>query len=516
MTLIAGIAIIYPSLNYIPFIAAGDHGRDFYAYEATMNGARPYIDYWWVYGPLMPYVYALFFKMIGVSMLSLTYAKGIILLVSGLLIFSSLTLATGPVIAFLTSLWFYIFQPDFFYTFNHWGGVLLSLMIMYFIFRYIFLSDKRSPYLALFFSFLLCFVKINIGFVVLILLLIAVKSIDITKGTKAGKPFYFLAFFLFLPLVLLTYSVFINGLPFYAIRQCFPYLDTDQPHNTSIFIALSNLAVRTVNDFSKIRPELFVNILFVLSILLSLKDLFIGKIKRNPDIYLALFTLGSAYVLFLHEYLKSGTMYRTFWASPFAFMFIFVMIHNGTIKFKKAHKTVLYIIILLVIIASWIPIRQKIKSQKTDMNYWAHPKVKVFFTNEKEWKETVTATTDYLQENLTEAETFFALPYDPLFYFLTSKNSPTRQLIFFNHINIPKEQEDLIIADLENKKIQLIVISNHAVADGAAMGIFGVTYCPLLSKYINENFKIVKKFGVWDRSSGWIKNYGTMILKRND
>ena len=62
LTLIGGILIYFPAHNYQPLLAQGDHGRDLYAFDQTIHGAKPYRDYWWVYGPLMPYYYALFFK----------------------------------------------------------------------------------------------------------------------------------------------------------------------------------------------------------------------------------------------------------------------------------------------------------------------------------------------------------------------------------------------------------------------------------------------------------------------
>ena len=55
------------------------------------------------------------------------------------------------------------------------------------------------------------------------------------------------------------------------------------------------------------------------------------------------------------------------------------------------------------------------------------------------------------KENLKENELFFSAPYSPIYYYLTEKRSPTRQTIFFDHINIPKKQEKKIVSDLKNK-----------------------------------------------------------------
>ena len=65
LTLLTAGVILYPTINYQPWLASGDHGRDLYCFKATLDGAVPYRDYWWVYGPIMPYYYAVFLKFFG-------------------------------------------------------------------------------------------------------------------------------------------------------------------------------------------------------------------------------------------------------------------------------------------------------------------------------------------------------------------------------------------------------------------------------------------------------------------
>jgi len=109
---------------------------------------------------------------------------------------------------------------------------------------------------------------------------------------------------------------------------------------------------------------------------------------------------------------------------------------------------------------------------------------------------------------------FFALPYEPVYYFLSGKKSPTRQLIFFAHINIPNEQEEKIIRDLEKNKVNWIVLSNRSHSNQVGLGQMGIDYCPLIDKYIKDNFLIVAEFGDWVNPPGWIEHHGTRILKR--
>ena len=119
LTLFAGVFILYPFLDYQSIMATGDHGRDLYAARAALEGRVPYRDYWWVYGPLMPYYYALFFKSLGVHVPALLTGKALLSLVSALLIYGTLLTATvTPLLALIGALWFLVFPPDFFISFG--------------------------------------------------------------------------------------------------------------------------------------------------------------------------------------------------------------------------------------------------------------------------------------------------------------------------------------------------------------------------------------------------------------
>ena len=91
--------------------------------------------------------------------------------------------------------------------------------------------------------------------------------------------------------------------------------------------------------------------------------------------------------------------------------------------------------------------------------------------------------TDFLNTTLKKDDLFFALPYDCLYYYLTGKESPTRQLIFFDHIKIPPEQEISVIRELEKNRIGYVLMSNRIISNETGLGIFGKTYCPLWPIY---------------------------------
>jgi len=88
LTLWAGLFVIVPTLDYEPILTQGDHGRDLYCFKKTFEGATPYRDYWWQYGPLMPYYYSVFFKIFGVSIQSVLIGRAVLVFLSGMGIYA--------------------------------------------------------------------------------------------------------------------------------------------------------------------------------------------------------------------------------------------------------------------------------------------------------------------------------------------------------------------------------------------------------------------------------------------
>jgi len=141
-------------------------------------------------------------------------------------------------------------------------------------------------------------------------------------------------------------------------------------------------------------------------------------------------------------------------------------------------------------------------------------KTDIFIGGSPDWTATALQTTWFLKKNLAPQETFFALPYDIIYYFLTERKSPTLETVFFDYMNVPEKEERHIIVELEKKKINYVLLSNRIAAKEEGLGTFGKTYCPLLADYINKNFVVVKTFGDWVNEPGWAWNYGTKVLKR--
>lgn len=163
LTVVVGAAILAPYVGYQDVLDQSDRGRDLYCFKKTMDGATVYRDYWWIYGPAMPYYYSLFYRAMGVSVRSVLAGQCVLLLLCGVLIFLTAALFVSPGCACLASVVFWVYYPDFPHTYVYTGAVACMLLALYFLVRYI-----RRPGLP---SLLLCaaaaavagMVKLNIG-----------------------------------------------------------------------------------------------------------------------------------------------------------------------------------------------------------------------------------------------------------------------------------------------------------------------------------------------------------------
>ncbi|MDA2934774.1 hypothetical protein MYX82_10595, partial [Acidobacteria bacterium AH-259-D05] len=519
LTFITSIIVLSPYMNYHGLIAPGDHGRDFYAYEQTMNGKVPYLDYWWVYGPVMPYYYATFLRILGVNIVTILVGKILLKIVAGLSFYFGLRAIIHPAFAYLASSWFLVFHQDFFFTHNHAGGIMLIVGCACCLLHYIREENVLYLWWGLIFALTLAFVKVNFGYAALVILALSTFIIDLTrkqKPTRSKKLFYILAIFALPLLIIGIYWLIIRGLPIYEIRQVFPYLEADHPYNVSLWNALQQFAQKQWEYATSNWASIAFSTLIISSTIRTLYLLIAKKLDPSKErmIGLSLIVLSIFYIANLHEFLKSGVSYRTIWSEPLGMMLSFIVIYTATFTWPNRWRTCLWISIFCLISWGFYSNMVTVREVKKANRYLSHPRAKVYLANRDRWIKTVDETTDFLSRTLKEDELFFALPYDPLYYYLTHKESPTRQLIFFDHINIPEEQERKIISELEQKNVAYILISSRQNSDEHGLGVFGQTYCPLIAQYIDANFEPIAQFGDWQNPPGWAWNHGTVIFKR--
>lgn len=505
LTIIGGVIIFYPYINFQDFLAQGDHGRDLYAAEAVLRGEIPYKNFWWDYGPLMPYYYALFFKFFGIQITSILLGKMLLNIACGVFCFLAVSEIFFPSAAFAVALWLMCFQQDFFFTYNHIGGIALIVACIWMHLACIRQDSKASAYTALAFVFLLGLVKINFGLIALLMTILTVNVFG-----KAKRSFYLAGLFLSLAWAAI-YCQMTHGLTVAEIRQCFPYLKGDEPYNhLSLFQTMPMLFHQYLHQM-QMAPELY-----AIALIISICLMRIAQSRPNKEdlfliVYAALF-----YLLNLNEYIVSGVFYRSFWAQPPGILLCAFLILMALNKCRPSFKKAFWAVFILICLLHIKQNDDEIKAFRTPAHFLDLPKTHIYIKNDPHWIQTVEQTTLFLDKTLGSKDTFLAMPYDCLYYYLTDKRSPTRQLIIFEHIKIPAEQERGIISQLTDKRVRFILISSRQSTAEPGHGIFGKTYCPTLYNFIRDNYYPIGRFGEWIMPSGWIRNHGTMLLKLKD
>ncbi|MBF0122197.1 MAG: hypothetical protein HQL21_02165 [Candidatus Omnitrophica bacterium] len=519
LTLIAGTLILIPFISFQNMLSQGDHGRDLYAAERILRGDAPYKDYWWCYGPLMPYYYALFMKFLGVNIQSVLIGKTLLSLVSGIFIFLTLRILWGSLAGFSGALWFFLFQRDFFYTYNHAGGIFIITAILTCIAQYLVTQKNRWIWLSLFGIFILSFVKLNFGAVTLVILVLTTLLTDRAYGIQFNtrKALFYSFIVLALPLIIFFfYWPLIHNLTSYELSQCFPYSKEYWQYQITPWQSLENLLRSIITNLQTNPIDLCFGGIVLFSGTQLLRHILLKEFNKEKTrlIFLTLSIFSVYYLLTLHEYIASGTFYQTFWAQPVTILLMFSIIAASLERASQHRAMIFWGCILVMCIIGYqnqIKMISMFYKQKQCLDI---PRGNIFIRNSPAWIATVKNTVSFIQKEIDPKESFLALPYEPLYYFLTQHKSPAWLLLFVQASHPTREQEERVLHDLERNHVNWVILSSRLSSREAGMGTLGKDYCPLIADYISRNFTPVAQFGDWTNPPGWAWNHGTVILKR--
>jgi len=533
LTLVAGCIILWPLSDFQSYLSQGDHGRDLYCFQKTMEGALPYQDYSWLFGPLMPYYYSLCYILGGISIQSVLFGQNLLILLTGILIFMACATslpATRPPgqagfpasVSFVCALWYWSFRgTEFFHTYNHIGGLLTLLITLYCTLAYIHKNRLVYVYAGFFSIFLLMLIRLNMGVTTLMAFVVSLLLTDFIQNNPqkiSRRRVYAILSLSVLTATGLIYWFLLHALPGYAIYQSFPYGKSQRTDFTPSIVDALVYAIKMIDSYFKATlAQAILGLLIAFSAIQSTILLVSNKWPRalRNNIILTFSSLFIFLVLSAHEFIASGVFYRLYWIFPLLFIIIFHLISTATRNI--ASPAIKFLILITLILPAFL----NIQNEHAIIQFFKDPahlihigKNKIYTTQSPEWIKTVTDTVDFIQANVAKDETILVLPFDPLYLFLSGRDSATRQLVFFEHINIPQEQEHKMIGEMNEEKANWAIVSSRSVSPEPGMGTFGETYCPLLAKYLKENFTPVAEFGNMSNNPGWAWNHSVRILKK--
>lgn len=528
LTVISAGYVLHPLQDFQYFLSPGDHGRELYCFKKAMDGALPYQDYSWLYGPLFLYYFAFFYHLFGVSIQSVLLGQNILILGISILIYLICSRFLSPAMAYICALWYLAYRGmEFFYSYHQSGGIFLILVVLFSVFEYIKKNNRFPLYTGFSSIFLLLLTRLNMGIAIFVAFLTALLVIDQSRNTLSVRPskkLYLLCSVLTLAPVALLYWWLLYPLPQYALGQTFPYSSSQLTINPINPVTPAKTILQLFSllfeNFNASWPRKILGLALLTSLLQTLTAAILRK-KETPskEMILAFISLFVFLLLTLHEFVRSGVFFRLNWAFPvlliiFAHLFSEFMRINSVKIFTPVIKTLTLVLFCCFIFRQIDDNHRFIASHKTPGRLLKTGTTNIYTTQDAQWFTTVDAALNYLRHNVPPGEKVFCLPHDSLYNFLSGHDAPTRQLAFFEHTMITPEQEQQTIHDLEKNRVEWAVISNRIESVEFGMGVFGTTHCRLLNDYLTEHFEVAAQFGNWNGPGGWGADHATAILKR--
>ena len=520
------LALLYlffwaPAIDVRASLSPGDMGKDLYSFWMTLEGKWPCRDYWWLYGPLMPLYYAFWFLVGGVNLWSANLGVAVLYFLMALSAYRALRLWVSPPLAFLSSLAFLSLEMG--WTFNHIGAFPFLFLSLYFLWKFFLTEEVKNSYFGTLALAGLALVKINIGIISFAAFFVSLLGYQLYakwRGRRASlrwKHFFLLPWVFGVP-VLSAYALLYAGLPWEWVNQCFVFKPEFRHFGNSPWTNFKYLVLRfLIWERSRLFWAGGFTILGGLAFLGLRKGRAAGvDSKKIPWVLgsLTLFGLANS-----AEYLKmEGLIYRfDFWLFPILVLLAGLGGEWASRLFSRNTKRILGALLFFLIL--WTPFKnlREALAWRVPERYLDLPQGRVYVGGPVTYPSVLNEGVRFIREHTTPGEEILAVPYDPLYCFLSGRRHAVRELIFMEHMRFSEKQEETIIAQMEAKQVPLVLLSNRYQSKEGGVGHFGKTHCQKLAAYISEHYKEARTFGPWgedELQSHAIKIFLRKNLKR--
>ncbi len=402
-----------------------DMGRDLYVSLRVMRGDLYLRDFDYPYGFLMPYIFSMFYGLLGVSIRSFNIGWMVMQILVVVSTFITARLILPKLYSFVCAsfllLAYYALpgnEP------NHIGGQLFGIISLYLLLKY-FLGKPKPLYLILsaIFCGLVSGVKLNMGlatFVSNAVIIILFNSADNNRLSLARKSCknlasYTLIFFIagILPyLFFFAISGYHKIMRFFAVwfvhgsKEPFSHLKVYYKQFLEQGISLNLIKIFIMNNL---------NILLIIGMFFSI--LLIRKSKSSQAEKLTVISIVIFSFFKMHEYLLSATYYSlTLWFFSPAVILSFWAFK----EIKDRHKAPGAASALLTAIGAFIfiyCITSSLNMSSKAKYYLGLERAKVYLATRND-AEIFTDTVNYLQQRIESRETVQSLFFTSAFEYL--------------------------------------------------------------------------------------------------
>lgn len=506
-----------PLIKFQPPLTAGDMGRDLYAFWMTFEGKWPCRDYWWSYGPLMPLYYAFWFLIGGVSLLSVRMGLGVLFLICSLLSYRTLRLLTSPPVAFLFSLAFlnldvtyslhHVRLRDMAYTFNQYGAFPFLLLSLGLLWKYFMTGKIRWVYFGAASLAGVALVKVSAGlasgfafFASLWLFQFRIFPFS-QKGKGPGEertlPWRHRIFppLLFGSAVALSYGLLYRGIPSNWVSQCLTAGPSYHGGDFSPGGYFKHLILWFLVWDRRRLLWLMIFVTFLVLASVSFKRKKIPAEDRHPLFWAGLSSLlfGAANSL---DYFVDGSIHRVdFWFFPTLVLLTGLGAEQASLLFSRRIKRGLGVLILTAMLTFPILNLKEALAWRVPERYLDLAHGQVYLGGNIEEVKALKEGSRWISEQTSPEQEILAVPYEPLYSFLSGRRHAVRELLFAENMHISQEQEDKILQALEAKQVSFVVVSNRDRSGEWGMGRFGVTHCRKLADTLARQFEDDRVFG---------------------
>ncbi|MBI3271970.1 MAG: hypothetical protein HYZ53_23455 [Planctomycetes bacterium] len=531
--------------DYQTVLAPDDHGWNLYAFWRVAEGEMPYRDFAWSYGPVMPYFYALGFKLAGVRIPTVLALHGGVLALGSLLLYFVARRVAGPGLSFLAG----AVVPSIglvVHSYNHAGIVPLLLGALLAFLRSLEDPRRRVRWLALAAGLevlaagvLASMAAASMAALCLSALLVELYSNSIPGAGSAARLRRGVQVSVGLGLawlagtVLLYYAV-LRGVPGPHLRHCFgihggeiPYMGNPLWSMAHVWAGLWRLATDPAHAptwwWVVNRERVMAGLLPIAALGGGLVTLRLCLRRRVADPRgLAVLTLFLVTAFTSHQFLWTGGAYTLLWGPACGILPLTAWLFEAGLarclpsdeRGKKLRLLGTLLFAAACALATGL-FRQIVPSSPQDRSlYLPLERARVHGGN-RELDKVLEDVTRYLEAETAPGEAVAVFPYAPLYLYLAARPSAVYHLQTLLPGDLTDEDERSIIAAIEARHVRVVLFTNKVTALPER---FGEDFGLAITSYLAERFAPVAQFGdgPWRPASDWVEGHQVLVLRRRE